>query len=90
MFKRWRKTIDIKAILHRDQGNLDPAYVAGVGKEIAALVRANVKDDEWTFELDDVLEMLEDIDLDDAVEAFNGALADLYDWADRERVWLGL
>ena len=36
--------------------------------------------------------LLEDIpsDKDDAVSIFNVVLCDLYDWADRELIWLGI
>lgn len=90
--RRWRKTIDIKPLIHRDQANTDPAYVAGLGKEIAAMVRKHTSEDEQTFALLDPIETLEDIDPEDdeAMHTFNGALAELYDWADRERVWLGV
>lgn len=89
---RWHKTIDIKPIIHRDQMNTDPTYVAGIGKEIAELVRNRTTEDEKTFALLDAVETLEDIDPtdDDAVDVFNGALSELYTWADRERVWLGI
>ena len=87
----WRKTIDIKVILHRDQGNTDPVYVAKVGKEIAALMRAKTPEIEQNFAFLDAVETLEEINPEDeeAVDVFNQALGELYDWADRERVWLG-
>lgn len=90
--QRWRKTIDIKPLIHRDQANTDPTYVAGLGKEVASLVRAKTTEADWTMSLEDALEMMEDIDPEDdeAVDMFNGALSELYDWADRERVWLGI
>lgn len=90
--RRWRKTIDIKPLIHRDQSNADPVYVATLGKEVAALVRKHTSEDEQTFSLLDPIETLEDIDPDDdeAVDVFNGALEELYDWADGERVWLGI
>jgi len=88
---RWIKTIDIKPILRRDQTNKDPEYVAAIGKEIAAAVRASTTEDEKTFALLDALDCLEDIEPGpDAVDDFNSALAELYDWADHYRVWLGL
>jgi hypothetical protein len=55
----------------------------------AAVVKA-IKDAlDWTEgddpELDDLLEHLEAAPTEDA---YNSAWADMYDWADRERVWL--
>lgn len=89
---KWNKTIDIKTILHRDQENTDPAHVAQVAKDIAALLRANTSEDEQAYRLGDALDAMESIAPDDsyACEEFNEALADVYDWADVERVWLGL
>lgn len=89
---RWRKTINIKPILYRDQENTNPVHVASVGKEIAELVRRKTTEDEKAFALMGAIEMLEDIDPTDeaAVDTFNDALSELYDWGDRERVWLGI
>jgi hypothetical protein len=89
----WRKTIDIKPILQRDQENIDPAYIAKCGKEIADLIRANTTGDEQADnDLSEALDTLETIDPhdDEALEQFNDALDILYDWADAERVWLGI
>lgn len=90
--QRWRKTIDIKPLIYRDQSNTDPVYVAGLGKEVAYTIRTNITGTDWTISLEDALETMEEIDPDDdhAVDMFNGALSELYDWADRERVWLGI
>ena len=90
--KRWRKTISINEIIHRDQQNTDPTYVSKVGKEIAGLVRNRTTPGEQNFELLNAVETLEEIspDDDDALDQFNSALSELYDWADRERVWLGI
>jgi hypothetical protein len=90
--RRWRETIDIKPLIHRDQMNTDPGYVANLGKEVASLIRTKTVETDWSMSLEDALETMEDIDPedDDAADMFNGALSELYDWADRERIWLGV
>lgn len=92
MMARWRKTINIKPILHRDQANTSPEHVSAVSKEIAALIRGALSDAEMDYTLEEAVELMESIepDEDDAVEVFNSALCDVYNWADRERVWLGI
>lgn len=89
---RWHKTIDIKPILHRDQANTSPEHVSAVSKEIAALFRGAISDAEMDYTLEEAIELMESIepDEDDACDVFNSALSDVYDWADRERVWLGI
>lgn len=88
----WRKTIDIKKLINRDPENIDPAYVAALGEEVAALLLRETTEEEKTFGLMSMIEAFEDIDPTDenAVGVFNNELSNLYDWADDERIWLGL
>jgi hypothetical protein len=91
MARPWKKTIDIKVLLRRDQGITNPVYVSRLGEEIAALMRAKTPEVEQQMLFLDAVERLESIDpVDGAIDEFNDALSELYDWADRERVWLGL
>jgi hypothetical protein len=90
--RRWRKTIDIKPFIHKDQENTSPEHVVWVARQIAATVRKNTSEDEQTWRLLDIVETLEDIDSsdDEALVVLNSSLSDLYDWADDECVWLGI
>ena len=96
----WDRKIDVKAIIHRDQDNDDPTYAARVAGEIAALLRArvpagwlDVASDGYDSGLDEIVDLMESlagaVAGGDTRETLNHVLADLYDWADASRVWLG-
>lgn len=98
----WDRTIDIKGVLRRDQSNTSAAHAASVANEIGLILRLSLpvelldwsNDDTEALEIVDCLESLRpDSYADDptysALQDLNDTLARLYDWADRERVWLG-
>lgn len=88
--RRWRKTVNIKQFLS-DDGS--PENAAKVASQIATLLKAEcpleVQEDD---ELSEIVEWMECIsaDDDDACDILNGHLDDLYNWADTNRVWMGL
>ena len=88
----WQATVDIKRFIN--DGDSDTANYQRCEK-IAAALRSSpfvMK----TYGGDELVEQFEDasktyqLDGDDDAELLNDCLHDLYDWADRERVWLGL
>ena len=88
---RWKLTVDIKPIIGEDQANTAPEHVASVANRIAKKMRDAVPDNMRSISFEDAVEWMESATPDDAnVIEFNAALSDLYDWADRERVWLGI
>lgn len=96
----WDRAINIKEILHRDQANDTDEHAIAVGKEIAALIRLKVPrgwldfgHDDCEYDLVEIVEALEDLresDDEAVVDDLNGRLEEIYDWADAQRVWLGL
>lgn len=88
--KRWRKTVNIKQFLSEDGSPENAAKVAG---QIAGLLRAEcaleIKEDENLAETVEWIECIDATD-EDACEILNYHLNDLYDWADANRVWMGL
>lgn len=101
----WDRTINIKPILYRDQGNETPEHAASVANEIGALIRTSVPAGWLDWDSDDcdetLLEIVEGMeclrpdsyanesDGYTPLEDLNNMLAGLYDWADDKRVWLG-
>lgn len=93
----WKRTVDIKACFKDREDGDSRQY----GKEIAALLRKKLADvlsldmDDETrdgIEFDFDFEMIV-LDFDDIIggqDDFNEVLARLYDWADYQRVWLGI
>ena len=75
----WKRTVDIK-------GLIDPSQTADV---VALQIRGRLIDafDVPDFEL---AEILIDFGGVDTVEECDVVLVRLYDWADENRVWLGL
>lgn len=101
----WSRKINIKAILRRDQDNGSEAHAASVANEIAALLRASIPaaeldiaSDSYDESLAEIVEGMEQLRADtysddpsySALKDLNNMLDRLYDWADQERVWLGL
>jgi len=81
----WLKTINIKQFLSEETRDIE--IVKNIGESIAgALTRGTKRFKCDTYGLDDILDMLRDIE---SLEDFNETLDELYDWADRNRVWLG-
>lgn len=96
----WARQIKLKDILERDQYNESDEHVRVISSEMAARVREStpkawldIDSDHYDRDLDEIVENLEVLkDLEDTseplVEEFNGRLEELYDWADRRRVWI--
>jgi hypothetical protein len=97
----WDRRINIKTVLHRDPDNIENAYAASVGREIADLLRLRtpvswreIRSDDFDWDLDEILDFLSSLKGDNqpensVVEELNQILDMLYDWADRKRIWLG-
>lgn len=80
---RWSKTVDIKTDLHNpDRSDRENGLI------VVAILRRHPEfaEAEAGWVLDDMEEAAEEEDLD----LFNSRLNDVYDIADRERIWLGL
>lgn len=101
----WDKAINIKPILHRDQSNKTPEHAAAVANEIGALIRSRVPagwlewgHDDCDEDLTEIVEGMECLRPDSyagdsegytPLKDLNNMLANLYDWADEHRIWLG-
>ena len=84
----WKKTVDIKAILKQysndDESQID---VASCARAFAEKIRAELPEyGQYAENFDDIADNEEYAEL----EEFNYELHELYDWADRNLVWLGL
>lgn len=88
---RWNITINIKDLLTEDDSESAVVFaVNGINDRLRPLLGTST----GTYDLDtlnDILESFEEIatNSQDADE-FNEILNELYDWADDNRVWLGL
>lgn len=92
---RWAREVDIKAIFRGG----DPADAREHGRAVAALLREKLGDvldlsigdetDDGLINSDLDLVVLDFEDIADA-DDFDDVLERLYDWADDNRVWLGL
>lgn len=97
----WRKSLNIKRFLNRSPDDLSEENAARVANEIGAYLRnklaAELTAEDCDFDLEEIVEQLEQLragDFEDdptwsVREDLNARLDELYDWADRERVWLG-
>lgn len=100
----WDRKINIKSILHEDQSNTSNQRSAEVANRIGALIRSSVPNTwlDWEAEAldEDLLQIVEGMEAlkpdsyegdDDftPLDDLNSMLDQLYDWADRKRVWLG-
>lgn len=87
---RWIKTVDIKDLLTDDDS---PENAVKVGLAMAERLRSRLAgylDDDPDFE-----EIVNDFEAvgdaqQFALSAFNDTMNRLYDWADGERIWLGI
>ena len=83
----WRKTVNIKDLIDTDES---PEAAERVAHAIAARLHKAFQDtnDDLTI----ILENLNDIKATDKhpISHLNWLLDELYDWADAERIWLGL
>lgn len=100
----WTLTIDIKSILREDPKNTTDEHCAQVANRIAALIRLKVPakwldvssdaSDDDLFEVVDGMEALKPDSYEgepdfSPAQDLNSMLDQLYDWADKKRVWLG-
>jgi hypothetical protein len=76
----WKRTVDIKQFL-----NIDGMSDSATAKRIVSRIRAAFPDWEDT----DLCEICWQFDDVETLDDLNSALAELYDWADAELVWLG-
>lgn len=95
--RSWAYSLDIKQFLSDDTSDRNAAEVANkIAAELRAKLPESVIDDD--MDLADILDELDsfvpancgDGDSENLCGDLNRVLEDLYDWADRERVWLGL
>jgi hypothetical protein len=81
---RWRRTIDLKQFLSDDDSDENARKVAG---RIATVLRRQPEYDELNFsELALIVQELETVE---NARELNETLAEVYDWADGERIWIG-
>lgn len=100
----WTRTIDIKTILYRYEGDGSDSTAATIAHAIATLFQTSVPDlldarlPTYDADLQMIVDQLEQVRGDDYADDpsysvrqdVDDRLEELYDWADRERVWLGL
>lgn len=99
----WDRKIAIKHILARDKDNTSNEYVALVANEIGAVLRKKVPArfldtsvDDYDDRIREVIEGMEDLRAESykndpsfsPLQDLNNMLDDLYDWADKHRVWI--
>ena len=84
--RQWRKTIRIKQFLSEDSSSENARKVAGQVAHVLEAHREYPADDEFR----DIAGQFDDLSrsTDGTCEDFNLLLADLYDWADANRVWI--
>ena len=102
----WAQSIAVKSILYRYDGQSITAEIAAsVANEVASLLRSCLPKDKLSWKsnqadetLIEIVEGMEALKPDSYAddpsysveEDFNNMLDGLYDWADLNRVWLGL
>ena len=71
----WNKSIDIKAIIHEDQGNESAEHVSAISRRIAALIRHkapaayfDVGHEDFDFDFLDVIEAMENCTVKELAE----------------------
>jgi hypothetical protein len=85
----WRKTIRLKQFLSHDS-EIPLSVISETALKFAERLKREPEYED-DFELLTIVDQFEDLaESDDAtVVDFNEVLAELYDWADVERVWIG-
>lgn len=86
----WKRTIDIKAIIHEDQDNETPEHIRDVANRIARLLRATIpasflddRSDDCYYDLLEVVEQMEECTIAALAEDKNNgveAVEILNDW----------
>lgn len=91
MHARWLVTVNIKDLLGEDESpEAVIAAATGIRQRMANLSSSPLANDLDLMALGDILSDFADIVEAPDVSDFNGVLDGLYDWADANRVWLGL
>ncbi|MDF8363354.1 MULTISPECIES: hypothetical protein [Achromobacter] len=102
----WSHSVNIKSVLHEDQGNTSPEHISDISVRIAKILHGrlparffDVSHPDFDFGFVETVEFMEECTVEglavdkengcSAGEMFNGWLEEVYDWADRNRVWLG-
>jgi len=101
----WTYTVDVKTILaESDDTGIERISDAAIRIAAALRAKLpaaffNITSDEYEMILDEAVEDMESYDVEglrnlfaegiDPLEMFNGRMEEIYDWADRARVWLG-
>ena len=84
---KWKHEINIRPILNNDETSL--AEKAKLMKEILLISPFIDKITDKNY-LHVVTSMFETAGISDDVEEFDDGLKMLYDWADRNKIWLGI
>lgn len=97
----WDGTLRFKHVLERSQERTDNEHCSRVANEIGGLLKKQIpgryldcNHDGFDLDLEDVIDMLcgmepGDFESEDgAMQELNGALSEVYDWADIERFWI--
>ena len=101
----WTYTVDVKTILaESDDTGIERISDAAIRIAAALRAKLptaffDITSDEYEMILDEAVEDMESYDVEglrnlfaegiDPLEMFNGRMEEIYDWADRARVWLG-
>lgn len=85
MLNRWRKTVNIKPFIGEDTSDTGAQTAA---RNVRALLQEQLQSDlNVSAELRNIIDAFGSVV---TCDDFNGSLEALYDWADDNRVWLGL
>jgi len=101
----WTYTVDVKTIIaESDDTGIERISDAAIRIAAALRAKLptaffDITSDEYEMILDEAVEDMESYDVEglrnlsaegiDLLEMFNGRMEEIYDWADRARVWLG-
>jgi len=101
----WTYTVDVKTIIaESDDTGIERISDAAIRIAAALRAKLpaaffDITSDEYEMILDEAVEDMESYDVEglrnlsaegiDPLEMFNGRMEEIYDWADRARVWLG-
>jgi len=84
----WKYKLKIKDLLTTETSKEAVKVTAGkVSKRIESFMKWHPEDD-FGWELDDIIDRFAGFVEDGDVEEFNHILDELYDWTDRELVWI--
>lgn len=86
----WRHRVDIKSTLRKFESKNELADLREFAAEIKEQLCSIAVTGLAKTELNQLMQELRDAADTEDVEEVDSVLSDLYDWADRERVWLGI